>query len=148
MLYACDGPLLLDNTTITRGGGGERGLHARGVDAQIRHAVEGEPDGGAVAVDDAGLLEDVADDGKLGGPGGGGIGAPEEEEGVEDVVVGVEGLGIVVDAGCEVVVVCGEDAKVGVCGGEVGVALGFCEGRLFARWASGLGVSLPYSMIS
>ena len=100
-----------------------------------------------MAVHNACALESVADDGEAVRPGG--VGAPEDYDAEEDVVVGVQGAVLDQDARVEgdgggVVRCCGlrgdrssgEETEVAVCGGEVGVAVGFRDGRLLARWSA------------
>lgn len=93
-LDARDGPLLDVTFALALRPGSF--FHTRWVDTNKPDPVERESDGGAVALDDPGPLESVAHDGQ--GPRPGVIGAPEEEEGVEDIVIRVQGEGVLEDA--------------------------------------------------
>lgn len=74
------------------------GGQAVGVGAEEFDVVEREPDRGAVEVDEPPPLEGVADDGQVLRPDA--VDAPEEREGEEDVVVGIQGAVFDEDAGC------------------------------------------------
>ena len=81
-------------------------------------------------IHEPGALERVADNGHALGPDGV-VAAPKLDEGEEDVVIRVQGAFLEEDAAIAVAVV-GEETKIGVRDGEVMVASGLGQWRLFA----------------